>query len=162
MLPTATTLRLAIERYLERAYGGNPPETVTAKFLPPPEVDLQRWLAERIVECLPPKTPPAEAQSFALRIGNRRYPFMKIRLTRPARESYFVFSVDAHDACLHAPGGSHDSLELEKLKRFNAQLSQEILAVWDAAGIITEREYLRRVIRRTRKRRRTAAGETGG
>ena len=103
-------------------------------------------------ECQPAGAPPPKVRSFALRIGNRRYPFMKIRLTRPARKRYYVFSVDAHDACLHAAVGSHDAVELEKLKRFNAQLAQEILAVWDAAGIITEREYLRRVIRQTRKR----------
>ena len=162
MLPTATTLRLAIERYLDRAYGADPPAAVTRKYLPPADADVAQWLTGRAVECQPAHVSPTKMQSFALRVGNRRYPFMKIRLTRPARKRYFVFSVDAHDACLHAPGGSHDALELEKLKRFNTQLAQEIMAVWDAAGIITEREYLRRVIRQTRKRKGDGASGKGG
>jgi len=119
-LPTASVLRLAIEDYLRQAYGSAPPARVVEDFLPADDVDPVAWLMREMVLRDPPDAPLSHVRSFALRVGNRRYPHMKIRLSRPPGQRAFVFSVDAHDAVLHAPPGSTDAAALAQLKRFNA------------------------------------------
>jgi hypothetical protein len=82
-------------------------------------------------------------RSFSLRLGNANYPHMKLRLSRPPKDNVFLFSVDAHDAFLHAPPGSADYGALEELKRRNSQMAAAITALWDENGLPTERNYLR-------------------
>lgn len=153
MLPTASTLRLAIEQYLKQAYGATPPAGVVERFVPPPDADPAEWLMREDIERQPADVPLHRVRSFALHVGNRRYPHMKIRLTRPPRKPVYVLSVDAHDAFLHTPPGSPDAEALEQLKRFNAQLAREILAVWDAADMLTEHAYMREQIQAARRSR---------
>lgn len=153
MLPTNAELRLAIEQYLRKAYGGQVPPSADQQFMPSEDADPAVWLMRDTVERDPANASLDQVRSFALRVGNRHYPHMKIRLTRAPRQRFFVFSVDAHDAVLHAPPGSPDAATLAQLKRFNAQLAQEILAVWDAAGLLTERAYLRQQIRQAKQRK---------
>jgi hypothetical protein len=153
MLPAISSLRKAIELYLEKAYGAEPPKGTVSRFLPPPDADPGVWLMGQAVERHPPNAPLEQVRSFALRIGNRRYPFMKVRLTRPPRQAFYVFCVDAHDACLHAPSGSEDLAALERLKRFNIGLAQEVLAAWDAVGLLTERGHLREAVKEARRQK---------
>jgi hypothetical protein len=148
-LPSAEALRRAIEIFLDRAYGPSVPPRA-ARFLPPDDFDPARWLMSDVTERDPPDAPPANVRSFALRIGNARYPHMKLRLSRPPNDDTFVFSVDSHDAFLCAPAGSPDRQELEELKRHNAAVASAVLSAWDAEGLLTERNYLRQQIRQTR------------
>lgn len=150
-LPTIAQLRSAVEQYLRKAYA--PPVPPSAlRFLPPEDAEPVQWLMADPIERDPADAPLQNVHSFAMRVGNRRYLNMKIRLTRPPRQSFFVFSIDAHDAVLHAPAGSPDESALRQLKLFNAQLGQEVLAVWEAMGLPTERTYMRQQIRQARDR----------
>ncbi len=150
MLPTNCQLRLAVEHYLRQAYQAEPPGAVVAKFLPAEDDDLGAWLMRDVIERDPADAPLAQVRSFAMRMGNRQYPFMKIRLTRPPRQPGYIFTVDAHDAMLHAPPGSADVAQVEQLKQLNAHLSREVLAAWDAAGLPNERSYMRDLIARAK------------
>ncbi len=152
-LPDASALRLAIGDYLQQAYGSAPPAQVVEDFLPPDDVDPVAWLMRDVVVRDPPDAPLPHVRSFALRVGNRRYPYMKIRLSRPPGKRMFIFSVDAHDAILHAPTGSTDAAALAQLKRFNAQLTHQVMAVWDAAHLPTERSYMRQMIEQAKRRK---------
>ena len=82
-----------------------------------------------------------------MRIGNSRYPHMKLRLSRPPNDKVFVFTVDSHDAMLKAVRGTTNHDELEELKRHNVQLTEAITLAWEKAGLLTEHDYLRRKIR---------------
>lgn len=148
-LPSPADLRRAVELYLDRAYGGGagPP---AERFRPPEAFDPPVWLMGDAIERDPPDAPLAEVRSFALRIGNARYPHMKLRLTRVAADRVFVLNVDSHDAFLSAPPGSADCRALEELKRHNAAVAAAIVSAWDAAGLLTERDYLRQKIRQAR------------
>ena len=50
-------------------------------------------------------------------------------------------------ALARAVRGSPDRLALEELKHHNSAVAATILSAWDAAGLLTERNYLRRRIR---------------
>ena len=151
MLPEMETLHRAVRAYVLLAYGEHPPERVV-RLTPPAQGDTASWLMSEPIERDPPDAPLDQVHSFILRLGNRRYPHMKVRLTRPARHGRYVLSVDAHDVFLHAPAGSSDAGMLEDLKRFNAVLAQEVMAEWDRLALPTERQYMRHMIAQARGR----------
>jgi hypothetical protein len=150
MLPTPQEIALAVSIYVDLAYPQGLPQPLR-RLLPPPQ-DLQPWIMSDCVERTPPDAPLPVVRSFALRLGNSRYPHMKLRLSRPPRENRLVFSVDAHDAFLCAPKESADYEALEQLKRDNQALVSRISEAWDAAGLPTERAYLRQKIQQARDR----------
>src|SRR6056297_3438942 len=144
-LPSENDLRQAVKIYLNKAYSQDPPED-TSRFLPPAGANIAAWL-EDVAEPEPKNVPIDEVRSLALRIGNEVYPHMKLRLSRPPRENFFIFLVDAHDAFLHADPDSPDYAALEELKAHNAKLAGEIQSEWARAGLPTEHNYLREKIR---------------
>ena len=145
-LPTAAALRQAVALFVSAAFPDGPPATA-GRFSPPADVDMSQWLMSDVTERAPDAdTPLVEVRSFALRIGNAIYPNMKLRISRVPNGNGFVFHVDAHDAMLKAPAGSPDAACLEELKAHNAIISRAIHAAWEAAGLLTERRYLRNAI----------------
>ena len=152
ILPSADQIRRAVGLYLARAYRGQPPASARG-FLMPDGARTEEWLMSGLAERDPPDAPLGEVRSFVLRIGNDQYPHMKVRISCPPLELGYLFSVDAHDACLQAPPGSPDHEPLEALKRHNARIVAAVTAAWDAAALPTERNYLRQKISESRQRR---------
>lgn len=150
-LPSPRQIHLAISIYLRHAYGGDTPRGVI-DLLPPEDFQPRQWLMSDAVERDPGNAPLHAVRSFMLRLGNAQYPHMKLRLSRTPREAAFMFSVDAHDAFLLCPVTSPDYEPLQELKRFNAAVSAKVLKEWDAAGLPTERNFLRQHIRAARQR----------
>lgn len=148
-LPSASDLRQAIDVYLDRTYGGAAPPSAE-RFRPPGDFEPAEWLMGDAIEREPPDAAIDQVRWFALRIGNAQYPHMKLRLTRVPTDGVFVLNVDSHDAFLSAPPGSPDSAALEELKRHNATLAAAVISAWDAAGLLTERDFLRQKIRQAR------------
>jgi len=149
-LPSREQIHRAVDLYLERAYASRPKD-IDSRL--PHTDDIAAFLMGRAVERDPGNAPLDQVRSFSLRLGNERYPHMKLRLSRPPRSELFVFSVDAHDAFLHAPKESADYEPLEALKRHNAALADAISTAWEAAGLLTERSYLRQKIQEAREKR---------
>jgi len=148
-LPPHAEIRQAVQLYLDFAFGRHVPEQA-GRFLPGDGCDVGAWLMGDVAERDPANAPIDAVRSFALRIGNSLYPNMKLRLSRPPRDKVFLFSVDSHDAFLHAEPGSPDCAPLEELKRHNAALTGRILSAWDMAGLPTERNYLRQKVQQAR------------
>jgi CheY-like chemotaxis protein len=73
---------------------------------------------------------------YTLRLGNRRYPFMKFVVQEFLVNGEYFFSVDTHDR-LEVRPGSPDYEEWEKLKAWNRELKARIELDWDAAGLPT-------------------------
>ncbi|MEW6073895.1 MAG: response regulator [Planctomycetota bacterium] len=96
---------------------------------------------------------------YALRVGNSRYPFMKLIVQEHLVNGEFFFSVDTHDN-LEIRSDSPDYLEWEDLKRFNRDLKVLIEAEWESMGLPTNTdlrvlmEELARIEREGRKRKR--------
>ena len=150
-LPSANDLSRAIDIYLRHAYPDGPGEQVKA-VLPAESFDPVDYLMSDKVQRDPSNAPLGTVRSFALRLGNVLYPHMKLRLSRPPNDDVFILSVDSHDAFLFAPAGSSDSQALEELKKTNMSIASAVMNAWDAAGLLTERNYLRRKIHQARDR----------
>ena len=155
-LPTSEQLRQAVELFLREAH---PSGSVSAeRFRPPETFKPAQWLMSDLTERDPQDASLASVRSFVFRIGNDHYPHMKLRLSRPPNDLSFLFSVDCHDAFLHAPAGSGDEDALAELKVHNAKIADAICKAWDADDLPTERAYLRKKIEQARQR---AAGDPG-
>jgi hypothetical protein len=155
-LPTAAQIRRAIELYLQYAYDASLPPNVL-NYIPPKNFHPRTWLMGPIAERDPPDAPFERVRSFALRLGNRQYPNMKLRLSRPPKDGDFLFSVDCHDAFMAVPPDSPDYKPLEELKRENAIIAEAIRLSWEQERFPTERAYLREKVRVAR----LAAGLAG-
>ncbi len=96
---------------------------------------------------------------YTLRLGNRRYPFMKFVVQEFLVNGEYFFSVDTHDNLDIRPGAP-DYDEWEELKAWNRELKAKIEASWDEAGLPTNSdlralvEEVARVEREEKKRKR--------
>jgi len=96
---------------------------------------------------------------YTLRLGNRRYPFMKFVVQEFLVNGEYFFSVDTHDR-LEVRPGSPDFEEWEKLKSWNRELKAKIELDWDAAGLPTNTdlralvEELAKLERESKKKKR--------
>jgi len=161
LLPTAGVLRRAIEVYLAEAYEGRIPPAA-ARVLPGPDFDVAEYLMGNTVERTPAPAEFQDVRSFALRLGNALYPNMKLKLSRPNPRSAYVFSVDLHDAFLQAPGDSPDQAALEDLKRHNSSIALAVRAAWEAAGLPTEKSFLRQQIEQARRKKEHRTADDAG
>lgn len=78
----------------------------------------------------------AGLKRYTLRLGNRRYPFMKFVVQEFLVNGEYFFSVDTHDR-LDVRPGSPDFDEWERLKSWNRELKLRIEEDWDRAGLPT-------------------------
>lgn len=112
-----------------------------------------------LCETRPAGLQPVQAH-FALRLGNARYPFMKVVLHEYLLEHEFFFVVDTHDD-FELTADNPDFGAWVGIKQHNHALKQSIEDAWEAAGIPTHREMLRLVERRLARMgvERVGAGE---
>jgi len=131
---TPVLVRRAIAIYLEEAY----PSGVPARVRIPPEVAQGTTTADVLGAFLDEgrRSGRALSRRWALRLGNERYPFMKLVLQEYLIEDEFFFTVDTHDEMDIKPSFP-DYEEWEALKRFNAALRERIETRWREEPIDT-------------------------
>lgn len=139
----ATVLQKAIEIYLSVAYPRAPlPERIEplARLKSLPEgARGESLLAWEGFEKESDTGPSAAPRRFQLRLGNNRYPHMKLSIDRIDTGEQYVFEVDTHDRHL-AP--EMMSTRLQETQRHNEVLKRHIETCWDEAGIDTARGRL--------------------
>jgi CheY-like chemotaxis protein len=128
----AATVRKAVEAYLGLAYPG------TSRWRAPP-VDLSGGATAR--DLLPRFEDESEkgaraASRFVLRLGNNRYPHMKLVLEESILPEEFAFAVDTHDDLKVSPG-SPDFERWNAVRTHNRELAGRIEARWREEGIPT-------------------------
>ena len=95
---TNDLLSQAIAIYLEVAYPESAPsEAVRQRAALPDGKDGTELLADERFERVPPDAAPEGAMRFNLRLGNARYPHMKLGIDRVSNSENFVLVVDTHD-----------------------------------------------------------------
>jgi hypothetical protein len=135
-------LRRATEIYLKLAYPlGAVPDVV------------QRRLVWR--ECCTPDVlltgPPFERAGkagrsgpiYALRLGNHRYPHMKLQIQPWITDAGFMLSVNTHDQVSGIDLSSVDAQAFRELQAENQRLKEAIEQSWDNDGLPTFLRYLR-------------------
>ncbi len=130
---TGAMLREAAAIYLEEAYG-----TVAPRRRVP---DLSG--VGRVEEALPLMDDEGRrhgdglrARRWVLRLGNSRYPNMKLSLEEYLLADEFVFAVDTHDASIVLPGDP-DEPAWREIRRWNLALKRRIEERWRKAGLPT-------------------------
>ena len=138
--PSFTQLRTAIELYLRLAYiEFPPPATVRTKVegLPADEA----LFAQPAFEVQPTKDP--DPTRYSLRLGNARYPHMKLVVERSPDGRGHLFRADTHDRHIRPREGSPEAAQFQALMEFNQQTAEKIEAAWARAGLMTFKSYLR-------------------
>ncbi len=135
-------LRRAVSIYLEIAYpGGEPPAAVRRRLDWGPGLEPAALVAgppfERVGQA------PNEKLIYTLRLGNARYPHMKMQIQPWYARDGFLLSVNTHDHALSLDPRAPDAAAFMALQAENQRLKVEIEQAWDAAGLPTFPRYLR-------------------
>jgi hypothetical protein len=84
---------------------------------------------------------------YALRLGNHRYPHMKLQIQPWLNEAGFMLSVNSHDQVTGVDLSAVDALAFRELQSENQRLKEAIEETWDNAGLPTFLRYLRDYIK---------------
>jgi len=125
---TLDALRRAIDLYLETAYPAGAPR----RPLP-----LRIEGAQSVRELLPQfldESKPSGAHRYALRLGNARYPFMKLVLQENLLEDEYTLCADTHDQ-IEVKSSAPDYKEWLEVRAYNARIKQAIEDRWTEAGL---------------------------
>jgi CheY-like chemotaxis protein len=130
----AETVRRALEIYLNHAYSG-------ASRWRAPVVDLSGGttaadLVARFSDETDRATRGGGARRYVLRLGNDRYPHMKLVLEESLLPEQYVFTVDTHDDVKVSPE-SPDFERWTALREHNRNLKERIETAWREAGVPT-------------------------
>jgi hypothetical protein len=140
-------LRTAVDTYLQIAYAtGEIPEIVRRRLV------WSEGLVAASILTKPPferagKMPGHQTPIYALRLGNHRYPHMKLQIQPWANEAGFMLSVNTHDQVAGLDVGAADALAFRELQAANQGLKEAIEQAWDDAGLPTFLRYLREYIK---------------
>jgi hypothetical protein len=93
--------------------------------------------------CQPTLSPAGEISGYALRLGCCHFPHLKLRVNRLQDRDEWVYSVDTHDAVL-VPAGDPHAEHWTQLQAANRRLKEDIERAWEAAGLLTFNDLLRR------------------
>jgi len=137
-------LQQAVHLYLDEAYGeGEPPARVRERLRWPAGETLADLAAGDAFECTPPDAPPAQWTRLRLRLGNPRYPHMKLGLDRVPETGDWVLTVDCHDRMLTDAAQPAEREVVDAIIRANADIKTRIERRWTDAHLPTFEQYVR-------------------
>jgi hypothetical protein len=136
-------LRSAAETYLTLAYpAGVVPDAVQRRLIWPERCAPAELLSGPPFERTG-KAPGRPAPIYALRLGNHRYPHMKLQIQPWPNDAGFMLSVNSHDQVTGLAMNAADGQAFRELQVENQRLKEAIEEAWDAAGLPTFNRYLR-------------------
>jgi hypothetical protein len=136
-------LRRAAGLYLEAAYpAGDIPEVVRRRLEWRDEGSAPETLTESPFERAG-KAPGQSTPIYALRLGNHRYPHMKLQIQPWPNDAGFMLSVNTHDQVAGMTLSEGDAQAFRELQAENQRLKEAIEQAWDDAGLPTFLRYLR-------------------
>jgi hypothetical protein len=135
-------LRRAAEIYLQLAY----PSAVIPESIQRRLVWRSGCEAEELLQAPPfervAKAPGRPAAISALRLGNHRYPHMKLQIQPWPNDAGFMLSVNTHDQVAGFDLNGGDVQAFRDLQAENQRLKEAIEHAWDEAGLPTFLRYL--------------------
>jgi hypothetical protein len=137
------TLRHAVEIYLKLAYpSGAIPDVVRSRLIWPEGLTAAELLTKAPFERAG-KVPGRQMPIYALRLGNFRYPHMKLQIQPWPNPAGFLLSVNTHDQVAALDIGAADAQAFRNLQAENQHLKESIEQAWDDACLPTFLHYLR-------------------
>jgi hypothetical protein len=139
-------LRRAVEVYLAHSYeSGVLPEVVQRRLEWDAGLDAGTLLTRPPFERVGKAGSGAQAV-YALRLGNARYPHMKLQIQPWPNAAGFLLSVNTHDQVLSLDPNSPDAPAFRALQAENQRIKEAIEQAWDQEGLPTFLRYLREYI----------------
>jgi len=136
-------LRQAVAIYLDLAYlAGVVPEAVRRRLNWREDCPADELLSGPPFERAG-KAPGRLTPIYALRLGNHRYPHMKLQIQPWPNEAGFMLSVNTHDQVSGVCLTGCDAEAFRDLQAENQRLKEAIEQAWDEAGLPTFLRYLR-------------------
>ena len=136
-------LRTAVDIYLSLAYrSAEIPEVVRRRLVWPEGLAAEELLTKAPFERVG-KVPGHQTPIYALRLGNMRYPHMKLQIQPWPNSAGFMLSVNTHDQVAGLDFGAADAVAFRELQAENQRLKETIEQAWDNAGLPTFLRYLR-------------------
>lgn len=124
------TMERAIRAYLELAWE----DRAASKM---PAIDFAAATCpEDVLKAFQEDQRAGRMRRFTLRLGNRRYPFMKLVFQELLIRGRFFFAVDTHDE-MDLKDSFPDYEQWLEVKRFNARLKEEVERAWAERGVPT-------------------------
>jgi CheY-like chemotaxis protein len=137
-------LRRAVRIYLDIAYANAPiPKRVEKRLRFPTTDSFSEILHCELFE-VPEQNKAQPDSRYRLRLGNCRYPHMKLTVQWIEADQQVIFGVETHDRHIGVPRDSAEAAEFRELQRFNEQLKSAIEEAWQKAGLPTFCDLLSR------------------
>ena len=135
------TMERAIRTYLELAWKDDADAKMPPIDFSSPTLDevLQSWTADRGA---------GRMRRYTLRLGNYRYPFMKLVFQELLIRGRFFFAVDTHDE-MDLKDSFADYEQWLEVKRFNARLKEAVERAWQEREVPTFAAVVAQVERET-------------
>ena len=139
--PTPQEVWRAVDVYCSIAYGdGGPSTTVKTRLDALRSTDEKSFYESKTLEREVNQSPP---QKFALRLGNKFYPHMKLMIEPTPDASGHMFRADTHDKHIRPAPESKEYAMFCELMENNQKLSEAIESAWEKEGLPTFKQYLR-------------------
>jgi hypothetical protein len=143
--PEREQVMQAIDIYLRQAYGDEPPVTVRSQL-----AVLRTWggpfFRAPVFVC----DEQPVGKRYSMRLGNRHYPHMKLRIEPSPDGSRYLFRADSHDRHVCPPPASAEHDAFRALMERNQQVVDAVESAWAEAGVPTFKSYLREDLARRR------------
>ena len=141
-------LRRAVDLYMALAYPGvEPPPVVRDRLKWSPAADALTLINGNPFEKAG-QNKTSGAPIYALRLGNVRYPHMKLQIQPWPNRAGFMLSVNTHDQTLTVDPNAAGLAEFREVQAENQRLKEAIEQAWDEAELPTFLRYLREYIER--------------
>ncbi|MCA9322084.1 MAG: response regulator [Planctomycetes bacterium] len=126
----AELIKKAIEAFLEQAWG----ELAQAHW--PTRIGRDGDSVDDVLEAFVDERKQGCMRKYSLRLGNRRYPFMKMVFQELLFRDAFFFCVDTHDE-LDIKESTPDYQEWLAIRQYNARIKEAVEAKWRDGQIPT-------------------------
>lgn len=141
---TRADLLRAVEIYLAHAYPvGELPEAVRKRLNWPICEDVAALLEQAPFERVGDAAAHERSPIYALRLGNARYPHMKLQIQPWSTRVGYMLSVNTHDDFPGLRDDQVDALAFRELQETNRTIKEAIEQEWDGQGLPTFLRYLR-------------------
>ena len=135
------TVERAIRTYLELAWE----DRADAKM---PALDFASTTREDVLKTWTADKGAGRMRRYTLRLGNHRYPFMKLVFQELLIRGRFFFAVDTHDE-MDLKDSFADYEQWLEVKRFNARLKEAVERAWQDRDVPTFAAIVAQVERET-------------
>ena len=97
-----------------------------------------------------PAPGPALPARYALRLGNRTYPHMKLIIERSPDGTGYLLRADTHDTHIQPRPGSREQAAFAELMKENRAVADAVEGAWEQLGLPTFKKFLRDDLERRR------------